>query len=283
MPNPVDPSNLEGDELDRWYRRSPLDIERERQAAADERYRVFFAPQSQANEPVDTSSSSSPDSDDVFWVANGSGGYRAIRPNTPDYVTALGPPPATHSDLPSNPAAPEAAMVVDVGNPHNPRLRREWIAANGRPWPKTADGRNFDVAHRRAIADGGTNTLDNIEPMHPDDHRALHISNGDAARWARRASIARAFGGRVEPPTPSPRVAGPAMPRLRVNGLGLLSLLPDLLGMLNGRIRTDSPIHALSDMGGFPAPDDPPPGYDPKAIDPDCRSIGRSKPGEICT
>jgi hypothetical protein len=100
-----------------------------------------------------------------------------------------------------NPAAPEDADLLYVGNPHNRRLRRQHVKANG-PWPTTDDGRNYDVAHKRAIADGGTNTLDNIEPMHPDEHAAQHLNNGDSARWGKRASIAQAFGGTVEPPNP---------------------------------------------------------------------------------
>jgi hypothetical protein len=43
MPNgPVDPSALEGDDLVRWYRRSPWDINQERQAAQREHYNQFF-------------------------------------------------------------------------------------------------------------------------------------------------------------------------------------------------------------------------------------------------
>jgi hypothetical protein len=38
----IGPENLEGDELIRWYRRSPADIEQARQAAAEKRYQDFF-------------------------------------------------------------------------------------------------------------------------------------------------------------------------------------------------------------------------------------------------
>ena len=34
---PVDPTSLSGDALDAWYRRSPADIEQERQASAKAR------------------------------------------------------------------------------------------------------------------------------------------------------------------------------------------------------------------------------------------------------
>jgi hypothetical protein len=38
----IDPGSLEGDELTRWYLRSPAEIEQERQAAAAKRYQDFF-------------------------------------------------------------------------------------------------------------------------------------------------------------------------------------------------------------------------------------------------
>jgi hypothetical protein len=125
-----------------------------------------------------------------------------------------------------------------IGNPANPRLRRQYEREKG-PWPRVPEtGRNYDVAHKKAIADGGTNTLDNIRPMHPDAHRAEHMANGDPARWARRQWIARAFGGRVVP------------------GLNIFSLIPGLTGILSGRIRTDSFDNFTSDMTGVQSQDD---------------------------
>ncbi len=140
--------------------------------------------------------------------------------------------------------------------------------ANGRPWPKTADGRNYHVAHKRAIADGGTNTLDNIEPMDPDEHMALHISNGDNVRWGRRPWTARTFGGTVEPPNPG---------GLATRSLGLFSIVPAITGLLSGRIRTDTWLHTMYDLAGLPAPDD-----EAKAIDPRCRAMGVNTPGSKC-
>jgi hypothetical protein len=130
---------------------------------------------------------------------------------------------------------------------------------------KTEDGRNYHVAHKRAIADGGTNTLDNIEPMHPDEHLAQHLNNGDASRWGLRSSIARAFGGTVEPPTPG-RGTG---------GLGLFSFVPWITGLLSGNIRTDTPVHTWYDMAGYPAPDD--------EDEARCRAMGMSASGGKCT
>ncbi len=270
MPDPIDPSTLEGEDLDRWYRRSPEDIERDRQAAADQRYDNFFgADQSSTEDRMPSGDGrayrTADGPNDVLWIANGAGGYRAIRPGVPEYEAALRSPPVRSDSLPPNSAMPESADLLEIGNPHNPRLRREWERANGQAWPKTSDGRNYHVAHTRAIADGGANTLDNIEPMHPDEHLGQHMNNGDSARWAKRASIARAFGGRVEPPTPG----------VRVNGLGRLGLLSNLLGFASGRIRTDTPTHTLYDLAGYAAPDDP-------VIDPSCQVMGIDETGGEC-
>lgn len=106
----------------------------------------------------------------------------------------------------------------------------------------------------RAIADGGTNTLDNIKPMDPAEHRASHKE--DNSRWGKRAGIARAFGGKVEPPLHAPRrTGGPS-----VKGFGILGLVPNITGILSGRLRTDTPVHLWNDMLGYPSEDDTPPG-----------------------
>lgn len=49
--NQVDPSHLEGRALRRWYLRSPADIERERQAAAQNRYEAYFGGSRSVSEP----------------------------------------------------------------------------------------------------------------------------------------------------------------------------------------------------------------------------------------
>jgi hypothetical protein len=92
-----------------------------------------------------------------------------------------------------------------------------------------------DVAHIKALADGGTNMVDNIRPMHPADHMAEHMANGDFSRWAKRPGIARAFGGTV------------------VNGLSALSTL---LGLANGQVRTDTWNNTMSDLLGIPSQED---------------------------
>jgi len=139
-------------------------------------------------------------------------------------------------------------------------LRREWERQNGRAWPKDpATGRNYDVGHLRAIADGGGNTLDNIRPIHPAEHLAEHVANGDFARWARRASIARAFGGTV----------ARALPPLEIPSA--------ILGILSGRIRTDSFDNYMNDLFGLPSKED-----QRKAFESYQKSLNPNwKPGEL--
>jgi hypothetical protein len=126
-----------------------------------------------------------------------------------------------------------------VGNPANPRLRKEWSQKWGLAWPKDpATGRNYDVAHIIAKADGGKDHVDNIRPMHPDDHIAEHVRNGDLARWARRAGIARAFGGTV------------------ARAIEPLSILSGILGILTRSTRIDTLDNFAHDMMGTPSDED---------------------------
>ena len=66
----------------------------------------------------------------------------------------------------------------------NETIRRRWERAEGRHWPRDANGRRYDVHHIRAKADGGTDDLENIRPMPHDQHIQEHKDNGDFSRWA---------------------------------------------------------------------------------------------------
>ncbi len=204
----TDPARLKGEALNNWYRRTPDEVEAERRAADEHRYRDYFEgpqPTIKADRPVRTSAADP----DVLWVANGYGGYRAVRPGQPDYFA--GEPGDAGDYPPSHAAAPEDGELVEIGNPHNRRLRREYIRQYG-AWPQTPEGRNYDVAHIEAIGDGGTNTLGNIRPMHPDDHRAEHMRNNDFRRWG-----ARAHQNRQVPPAPTSLLPEPSVAAPRAN------------------------------------------------------------------
>ncbi|HZG42289.1 MAG TPA: RHS repeat-associated core domain-containing protein, partial [Longimicrobium sp.] len=73
--------------------------------------------------------------------------------------------------------------------PKSPRvssktLRSRWEAETGQKWPKDPKtGRNQDVSHKTPLAEGGTNNVDNIEPLPRDQHIRHHSEAGDFRRW----------------------------------------------------------------------------------------------------
>jgi hypothetical protein len=74
------------------------------------------------------------------------------------------------------------------GGKSNKQLRKEWEAANGKPWPKdAATGKNADVHHKKAVADGGPRTLENVEPKPRAEHVQHHSERGDFKRWGARS------------------------------------------------------------------------------------------------
>ncbi len=222
----LDPARLEGDALARWYRRSPQEIEKEQDLRATQRRDAFFGP---------------PQGRDAEPEAEASAERFGASPGVA-FVDRRGAGPD------------DGGLFIEVGNPENRKVRRQHEQEKG-PWPRTEDGRPYDVSHIRAVADGGDTTLDNIEPMHPDKHKAKHRDDDDASRWGKRSSIARTFGGKVEPPAHAPKRSGGP----KLNGLGLLGLLPNITGILSGRIRTDTPVHFWNDMLGYSSEDDLPP------------------------
>jgi hypothetical protein len=67
-------------------------------------------------------------------------------------------------------------------------LRRKWEEANETTWPKDpATGKNQDVAHKKPLADGDTNELDNYGPQPHSEHVKEHQENGDFSRWDSRS------------------------------------------------------------------------------------------------
>lgn len=121
--------------------------------------------------------------------------------------------------------------------------RRRYEKEHGHTYPKTETGRNYDVAHIEALGDGGADVYENTRPMHPDDHRKEHMDRGDFKRWGGRSGQGKGGG---------PKGGGGGTAR----GLGVLSVVPWITGMLSGRIRTDSFDNYISDLIGVPSQED---------------------------
>ena len=83
-----------------------------------------------------------------------------------------------------------ASAEADVANmsprPSTSSLRTKWEQEYQSEWPTDPDGTPWEVSHKTARADGGTDDISNYGPERHDAHVARHSNNGDFARWARR-------------------------------------------------------------------------------------------------
>ena len=67
-------------------------------------------------------------------------------------------------------------------------LRKKWEKSTGKEWPKEPgnSARNQSVSHKKALVDGGTNQVKNLEPKPWKEHQKMHKENGDFKRWAQK-------------------------------------------------------------------------------------------------
>lgn len=276
LDGPVDPASLEGDDLLNWYRRSPWDIEKQRQAARRQQYMDFFGV-----DPGGSDSEQGPGHSDPTAQSPDQSGRSQASPQTTFPTPSFGPngyvpgllgdlsglPDSTSqstvggspSDQTGAAADQQAPTGGDDGQPKplldaglatdgdadwipvggkTPGQRRRWSQHYGQDWPKVPEtGQNYHLHHFTPKADGGTEELNNYGPMEPSAHVQHHIDNGDFSRWAKRRWAPK-----------------PGVPE--VSGLGILQLIPDITGILSGRIRMDSMDNFFSDMLGVPSQED---------------------------
>ncbi len=134
----------------------------------------------------------------------------------------------------ANPSDVDQLMEIDW---KLQRKRQQWEKAQHKDWPWTADGRRYHGHHPIPKAYGGSDGLDNFEPMDPLEHRKHHMENDDFRTWG-------SWAGGKKPKGPD------------VKGLGLLGIIPDITGILSGRIRTDTFDNFTSDLMGVPSEED---------------------------
>ena len=113
-------------------------------------------------------------------------------------ATAQPPEPAGGSGKEPPKDPPATASAADEpggkkGKREDPRTtRKRWEQATGQEWPKDASGRNQDVSHKTAVADGGGNEAGNVQPKPHAQHMQEHMERGDFSRWSREAAARRA-------------------------------------------------------------------------------------------
>ena len=294
----LDPSDLEGDALRRWYQRSPAEIDQERQAARTQQYNDFFGgprtSEPSAGDPTQPSQSNSWDEDvapsSQEEIASGSdpfsddaqagpfsGGLLApqlwgsdstqlSQPNTADDDMT---PPGQGASA-SRPACGEpffdttGAGPADGGylsliiNPAHRRLRREWEKKSGLLWP-------LDPKTGRKQDVAHTMASADGGEHHIDNIKPMPHDEHMAEHMA-NDDFTR-WGARSNLGRASARMS---------SFLGPFSVLSDITGLISGRIRTDTPDNTLSDLVGVPSHED-----QQKAIEQQQKTINPNwKPGD---
>jgi hypothetical protein len=165
----IDPGLLKGEELDRWYRRSPGEIEEEREAVRRERYNAFFG-------PLDDERASDPTgADQADMSAPGQGeGWREARAVLPPPAPALRPGGVRIGVPPAVGGAPGSAPVGGFFDTHtpvpNPALGPAYITNLPSPLnvvtPKAADW--FELGDGTLVRG-----VDEVERIHAEQQRRM--------------------------------------------------------------------------------------------------------------
>jgi hypothetical protein len=149
--NPVDPADLDGEDLTSWYLRSPDQIEQQRQAAAQQRYNDFFNGdgsdrQTAGVAPGSRASSLDQSVADSDMYGDGTAALQKARYVAPAGA-ASGPTCATcHGPLPHLPPFPSG---WDAAFPALPVLRDIIGGGGGSSKPPERDRKQCEIQQRR--------------------------------------------------------------------------------------------------------------------------------------
>ncbi|THD83270.1 MAG: hypothetical protein E7812_00305 [Phenylobacterium sp.] len=189
MPYPVDPASLEGDELEQWYRRSPQEIEDERQAAEAQRYRDFFGDAGDGGSGVDASPGApfeqqvdvtGQEPGSVAQPDFGSGSLGSSADASSGSSSFPHPVP-----MPSPPFGPSGAW------PHPAPMPAPWDMLHPSGWRPTPLGRGPGYGPTMVAANAATNPASPGAPRAPQSSRpgGSPIQDGSASQPSRQAPL----------------------------------------------------------------------------------------------
>jgi hypothetical protein len=271
----IDPGSLEGDELTRWYLRSPAAIEQERQAAAARRYQEFFygpsgtdpdrsvageAPASEVDVDPDFTGpppSASGDADPRFtWVAVGPNRLRSVRlANDGQSANPLSIAPVSYGDA-ATASDPSASAKYQDDDP--PEVSASEPDLTPRPTPQL-DGQlrgppatTYRPVHSVAAQAGprlssGSSVVQRVAAPHPPIGSPIHLSPATPPLPTFFSSL---FGGPVPLTSPEGHVIGYYDHQAAKAGLGITAQYAQIASWLQPAGWMDGLIGGTAAFGG---------------------------------
>ncbi|MBX2925104.1 MAG: RHS repeat-associated core domain-containing protein [Chitinophagaceae bacterium] len=117
-------------------------------------------------------------------IENPTPGFRELHDKEPPEFALLNLIPGEKAAATTLAAAAKQTVKREAAK----TLRKKWEKEFNEEWPKEPNNpkRNQSVSHKKALADGGDNSVGNIEPMPWKQHLEMHKRNGDFERWAKQ-------------------------------------------------------------------------------------------------